>query len=44
MFHPATGIDPQAAAKAQASLRRRNLCDFVGRGLLEGFEALEILD
>jgi hypothetical protein len=39
IFHPATGIDPEA----QASLRRRILRAFVGRGLLEGFEAQEML-
>jgi hypothetical protein len=41
MFHPATGIDSEEAA--QASLRRRILRAFVGRGLLEGFEAYEML-
>jgi hypothetical protein len=30
-------------AKAQANLRRRILLAFVGRGLLEGFEAQEML-
>ena len=43
IFHPATGIDTEAVAKAQASLRRRILRAFVGRGLLEGFEAQEML-
>jgi hypothetical protein len=42
IFHPATGIDTEAVAKAQASLRRRILRAFVGRGLLEGFEAQEM--
>ena len=43
MFHPATGIASKAVAHAQASLRRRILRAFVGRGLLEGFEAQEML-
>jgi hypothetical protein len=43
IFHPATGIDTEAVAKAQASLRRRILRAFVGRGLLESFEAQEML-
>jgi hypothetical protein len=43
MFHPAIGIDPEAVTQAQASLRRRILRAFVGRGLLEGFEAQEML-
>jgi hypothetical protein len=43
IFHPATGIDTEAVAKAQANLRRRILRAFVGRGLLEGFEAQEML-
>jgi hypothetical protein len=43
MFHPATGIASKAVAQAQASLRRRILRAFVGRGLLEGFEAQEML-
>lgn len=42
MFHPAIGIDPEAVTQAQASLRRRILRAFVGRGLLEGFEAQEM--
>jgi len=43
IFHPATGIDPEAAAQAQARLRQRILRAFVGRGLLESFEAKEML-
>ena len=43
MFHPATGIACEAVAQAQASLRGRILRAFVGRGLLEGFEAQEML-
>jgi hypothetical protein len=43
IFHPTTGIDPEAAAQAQARLRRRILRAFVGRGLLEAFEAKEML-
>ena len=42
-FHPATCITCEVAAQAQASLRKRILRGFVGRGLLEGFEAKEIL-
>jgi Putative transposase/Transposase zinc-binding domain len=43
IFHPATGVDADAVAQVQASLRRRILRAFVGRGLLEGFEAKEML-
>ena len=43
MFHPATGIACEVVALAQASLRSRILRAFVGRGLLEGFEAQEML-
>lgn len=43
IFHPATGVDADAVDQAQASLRRRILRAFVGRGLLEGFEAKEML-
>ena len=42
-FHPATGIDETAVAQVQATLRRRILRGFVGRGLLESFEAQEML-
>ena len=43
IFHPATGIACEAVAQVQASLRKRILRTFVGRGLLEGFEAKEML-
>ena len=43
IFHPATGVNAHTVAQAQASLRRRILRGFVGRGLLEGFEAQEML-
>lgn len=45
IFHPATGVTADAVgqAQAQASLRKRILRAFVGRGLLEGFEAKEML-
>jgi len=43
IFHPATGVTAQAVTQAQASLRRRILCAFVGRGLLGSFEAQEML-
>ena len=43
IFHPATGVTAQAITQAQASLRRRILRAFVGRGLLESFEAQEML-
>lgn len=47
IFHPATGVDADAdsdaVGQAHASLRRRILRAFVGRGLLEGFEAKEML-
>ena len=39
MFHPASCIACEVVAQAQASLRRRILRAFVGRGLLEGIEA-----
>jgi len=42
MFHPAIGIDADAVAHVQATLRRRILRAFVGRGLLEGFDAKEM--
>ena len=42
-FHPATAVDAHAVGQAQASLRRRILRAFVGRGLLECFEAKEML-
>ncbi len=43
IFHPATGVNATAVDQVQTTLRRRILRAFVGRGLLEGFEAKEIL-
>ena len=43
IFHPATAFDETVVAQAQATLRRRILRAFVGRGLLESFEAKEML-
>ena len=43
IFHAATRIDETVVAQAQAALRRRILRAFVGRGLLESFEAKEML-
>jgi hypothetical protein len=43
IFHPATGVTADAVTQAQASLRKRILRAFVGRGLLEGVEAQEML-
>ena len=43
IFHPASGIDEIAVGQVQATLRRRILRAFVGRGLLESFEAKEML-
>ena len=43
IFHPATGVTADAVGQAQASLRRRILRAFVGRNLLESFEAQEML-
>ncbi len=43
IFHPATGVTADAVGQAQASLRRRILRAFVGRDLLESFEAQEML-
>jgi hypothetical protein len=43
IFHPATGVTADTVTQAQASLRKRILRAFVGRGLLEGFEAQEML-
>ncbi len=42
-FHPAIGITCEVVGQAQANLRSRILRAFVGRGLLEGFEAQEML-
>jgi hypothetical protein len=39
-FHPATDIGEPGVAQVQAILRRRILRAFVGRALLESFEAL----
>jgi len=43
IFHPASGVDERVAIQAQATLRRRVLRAFVGRGLLQSFEAKEML-
>ena len=43
IFHPASGIACEVVAQEQASLRKCILRGFVGRGLLEGFEAKEML-
>ena len=43
IFHPATGIDADAVLQVQSTLRKRILRAFVGRGLLESFEAKEML-
>jgi hypothetical protein len=43
IFHPASAIDATAVAQVQTDLRRRILRAFVGRGLLESFEAKEML-
>jgi hypothetical protein len=43
VFHPGGGIDGGAVLEVQATLRRRILRAFVGRGLLESFEAKEML-
>ncbi|OIQ68276.1 putative transposase [mine drainage metagenome] len=43
IFHPATGIDEAAVAQVQATLHRRILRAFVGRGLLESCDAKEML-
>ncbi len=43
IFHPASAIDEIAAAQVQATFRRRMLRAFVGWGLLESFEAKEML-
>ncbi len=43
IFHPTTCVTADAVGQAQASLRRRILRAFVGRGLLESFEAQEML-
>jgi hypothetical protein len=43
IFHPTSGVDASTAIQAQADLRRRILRAFVGRGLLESFEAKDML-
>jgi hypothetical protein len=43
IFHSASGIDAPAVAQVQATLRRRILRAFVGRGLLESCDAKEVL-
>ena len=43
IFHPASEIDESAVAQAQATLRKRILRAFVGRGLLASFDAQEML-
>jgi hypothetical protein len=43
IFHPASNIDAETVAQVQATLRRRILRAFVGRDLLESFEAKEML-
>ena len=43
IFHPAAGIDADAVAQAQATLRRRIPSAFVGRGHLKRFKAKEML-
>ena len=39
IFYPASEIDETAVAQPQAALRKRILRAFVGRGLLQSFEA-----
>ena len=43
IFQPASGIESDSVAHAQASLRRRILRAFAGWGLLEGFAPKEML-
>jgi hypothetical protein len=43
VFHPASAIDVPAVAQVQATLIKRILCAFVGRGLLESCDAKEML-
>ena len=43
ILYTATGVDAHAVDQAQTTLRRRILRAFVGRGLLKGFEAKEML-
>ena len=43
IFHPASAIDEVVVQEVQATLRRRILRAFVGRGLLQSFEAKAML-
>ena len=43
IFHPASAIDETVVAQVQATLRRRILRAFVGRGLLEKVDAKDML-
>ena len=43
IFHPASGIDADAVARVQATLRKRILRAFVARGLLEKADAKDML-
>ena len=43
VFHPASAIDEAAVAQVQATLQKRILRAFVGRGLLESCDAKEML-
>ena len=43
VFHPASGIDAAAVAQVQVEVRTRILRAFAGRGLIERFEAREML-
>ncbi|WP_270908579.1 transposase, partial [Listeria innocua] len=43
LFHPATGVDADAVAQVQATLRKRILRAFVGQGLLESCDAKDML-
>ena len=43
VFHPASAIDETAVARVQATLRRRILRAFVGRGLIEQADAKDML-
>ena len=43
IFHPATGVTADAVGQVQASLRKRILRAFVGRGLIDSVDAKEML-
>ena len=43
IFHPASEIDAAGVAQVQATLRRRILRAFVGRGLIEQADAKDML-